>query len=290
MLHESDLNLILFNLFKNRIRMAGIFDIFRKKKVFKEYEFRTVDFNLADEGPIQYAQWLHPGEFGNEVTQENVNFFKQFIKKGDFVIDIGANEGDTTVPMALAAGVTGTTLGLEPNPHVFKVLKVNADLNKEKTNIIPLNFAATAEDGEFVFGSGDPSYGNGGIVGFTHNEKRNTRYTFQVTGKNLNRYLNRHHSELISKLTFIKIDTEGYDKEIIKTIPDLINKCRPHVVTECFGPSTKEEKLELFDLLTSLKYSLYRLDHFNMDVHPLMTRADMVTKKTYNILGIPGGA
>ena len=266
--------------------MAGIFDIFREKKVFKEYEFQVVDFNLADEGLIQHAQWLHPGEFGNVVAQENVNFFKQFIMKGDFVIDIGANEGDTTVPMALAAGVKGITLGIEANPHVFKVLKANADLNKEKANIIPLNFAATAEDGEFVFGSGDPSYGNGGIVGFTHNERRNTRNTFQVTGKNLNQYLNQHYGGFLSRLTFIKIDTEGYDKEIIKTIPDIINRCRPYIVTECFGPSTREEKLELFDLLTAMKYSLYRLDHFNTDVRPLMTRADMVTKKTQDILAI----
>ncbi len=270
--------------------MAGILDIFsrfRKKKVFKEYEFQVVDFNLVDEGLIQYAQWLHPGEFGNVVTQENVDFFKQFIKKGDFVIDIGANEGDTTVPMALATGVGGTTLGIEANPHVFKVLKANADLNKEKTNIIPLNFAATAEDGEYVFGSGDPSYGNGGIVGFTHNETRNTRYTFQVTGKNLDQYLNQHHAGALPKLTFIKIDTEGYDKEIIKTITEILNRYRPYLVTECFGPSTKEEKLELFDLLTAMKYSLLRLDHFKIDVHPLMTRADMVTKKTFDILAIP---
>ena len=246
-----------------------------------------MDFNLADEGLIQHSQWLHPGEFGNVVAQENVNFFKKFIKKEDFVIDIGANEGETTVPMALAADVKGMTLAIEANPHVFKVLKANADLNKQKTNILPLNFAATAVDGEYVFGSGDPSYGNGGIVGFTHNERRNIRYTFQVTGKNLNQYLNQHHAELLPKLTFIKIDTEGYDKEIVKTIPEIMNRYRPYLVTECFGPSTKDEKLELFDLLTSMKYSLHRLDHFNMDAHPLIARADMVAKKTYDILASP---
>ncbi len=142
--------------------------ILKKRKPFKEYKFKETTFNLKDEGAIQYAQWLHPGEFGNQVTQEHVDFFKHYIKKGDFVVDIGANEGDTTVPMALAAGIEGTTLGLEPNPHSFKILVVNAGLNKDKTNIIPLNFAATAVDGEFTFGSGDPSFGNGGIVGFTH--------------------------------------------------------------------------------------------------------------------------
>ena len=99
--------------------------------------------------------------------------------------------------------------------------------------------------------------------------------------------MNQHYGGFLSRLTFIKIDTEGYDKEIIKTIPEIIRRYRPHIVTECFGPSTREEKLELFDLLTAMKYSLYRLDHFNTDVRPLMTRVDMVTKKTHDILAIP---
>ncbi len=258
----------------------------KERKAFKEYEFKTVTFNLQDEGPVQYAQWLHPGEFGNKVNQDNVNFYKQFIKKGDLIIDVGANEGDTTVPMALAAGSEGTRLAFEPNPHIFKILKVNSDFNKDKTNITPLNFAATAEDGEFTFGSGDPSYGNGGIVGFTHNKKRNTRYTFQVTGKNLEQYLKKNYGPQLSKLTFIKIDAEGYDKEIIKTITGIIDEYRPYLVTECFGPATEQEKLELFDLLTSKKYNLYRTD-LTPRVKVKITRENMAVKNTYDILAIP---
>jgi len=258
----------------------------KAKKTFKEYEFKTVTFNLAEDGPVQYAQWLHPGEFGNEVTQENVNFYKQIINKGDFIIDVGANEGDTTVPMAIAAGAEGTTLALEPNPHVFKVLTANAEFNKNKTNIIPLNFAATAQDGEFTFGSSDPSYGNGGIVGFTHNRKRNTRYTFQVTGKNLEQYLTQEYAPLLPRLKFIKIDAEGYDKEIIKTIPGIIETYRPYLATECFGPATAAEKIELFDLLTDKRYNLYRTD-FTQKSTTKITRETMAVRSTYDILAIP---
>ena len=258
----------------------------KAKKTFKEYEFKTVTFNLAEDGAVQYAQWLHPGEFGNEVTQENVNFYKQIINNGDFIIDVGANEGDTTVPMAIAAGAEGTTLALEPNPHVFKVLTANAEFNKNKTNIIPLNFAATAQDGEFTFGSSDPSYGNGGIVGFTHNRKRNTRYTFQVTGKNLEQYLMQEYAPLLPRLKFIKIDAEGYDKEIIKTIPGIIETYRPYLATECFGPATAAEKIELFDLLTAKRYNLYRTD-FTQKSTTKITRETMAVRSTYDILAIP---
>ena len=138
----------------------------KERKQFKEFGFKIVDFLLSKEGKIQYAQWLHPaefsnhpGNFGNVVTQENVDFYRKLVKQGDIVIDIGAHEGDTTVPMALAVGKTGLALALEPNPHSFKVLEANSRLNPEKTQLIPLNFAATAVDGEFTFGSSDPSLG-----------------------------------------------------------------------------------------------------------------------------------
>jgi len=262
-----------------------LFNKLRRKKAFKAYEFRIVDFQLLHDGKVQYAQWLHPGEEIHEVRQENVNFYRKYFKSGDFVIDIGANEGDTTVPMALAAGKDGLTLALEPNPHVFKVLEANAKLNPTNTNIVPLNFAATSHDGEFTFGSGDPSYGNGGIVGFTHNQARNVRYQFQVTGKNMENYLRQNYANDLKRLTFIKIDAEGYDKEIIKTITGLIQEFRPILVTECFGPSTAAEKKELHELLTGLNYDVYRLrDFLDLEPEPL---EQFSGKDTFDVLALP---
>jgi FkbM family methyltransferase len=258
-----------------------------KKKSFQDYSFQQMEFNLVEEGVVQFAQWLHPGEFSHQFNPAYVDFFKRFVKKGDFVIDIGANMGDTTVTMALAAGATGSTLALEPNPHSFKILEENAKLNRDKTNIIALNFAATAEDGEFTFGSGDPSFGNGGIVGFTHNEKRNVRYTFAVKGKNLSKYLLANHTELLPKLTLIKIDTEGYDKEVLKSIPEIIEQYRPYLIVEYFGPSLKSEKYELFDLLTSKGYKQFNIYDFDLAAKVRFGREDINPKKTYNILAVP---
>jgi FkbM family methyltransferase len=278
----------MFNFILGKIRTR------KQKRQFKEFGFKIVDFQLPKQGKIQYAQWLHPAEFinhaghaGNVVTQENVDFYKQFVKEGDLVIDIGAHEGDTTMPMALAVGKTGLTLALEPNPHSFKVLEVNSKLNPEKTQIIPLNFAATTTDGEFTFGSSDASFGNGGIVGFTHNSHRNTRYTFKVQGKNLEQYLNKNYLGHLHKISLIKIDAEGYDKEILKTLPKIIIDYRPYLITECFGPSTSEEKFELFDILSQKEYSLYKLMGFMVQKLAKISRHNMMDKKTFDIIAVP---
>lgn len=258
-----------------------------KKHAFQEYGHRVIDLVLPVDGPIQYAQWLHPGEFGNTVRQENVDFYRQFVKAGDFSIDIGANEGDTTVPLALAVGKNGLVLGLEPNPHAYKVLEANAALNPDKTRIIPLNFAATSTDGEFTFGSGDASFGNGGIVGFTHNRARNVRFTFKVQGRNLQDYLFRHHTNDLNRLSLIKVDAEGYDKEILKTIPRITAEIRPYLITELFGPATATEKLELYDLLSGFGYSLFWLSEFVPGRLSAVSRQDVTRKKTINIMAIP---
>jgi FkbM family methyltransferase len=266
----------------------------RTRKQFKEFGFKIVDFHLSNEGKIHYAQWLHPAEFsnhpgnaGNVVTQESVDFYRHLVQDGDMVIDVGAHEGDTIVPMALAVGKAGVALALEPNPHSFKVLEANARLNPEKTRIIPVNFAATSTDGEFTFGSSDPSFGNGGIVGFTHNANRNIRYTFNVPGKNLEQYVDKNHSGHRHKIALIKIDAEGYDKEIIKTLPKIIRENRPYLITECFGPSTGQEKLELFHILSQLEYELYRLSGFTFKNLTKISQGEMTGKKTFDILAVP---
>ena len=135
----------------------------RRKLGFAEYGCEIRDFHLPHSGHVQYAQWLHPYETPKVISQSSVDSLQRFVTKGDFVIDVGAHTGDTTVPLAIAAGPAGCVLALEPNPYVFKVLEVNASLNRDQTNIVPRSFAATEQDGQFVFHYSDASFCNGGF-------------------------------------------------------------------------------------------------------------------------------
>ncbi|MCA9258692.1 MAG: FkbM family methyltransferase, partial [Planctomycetales bacterium] len=139
--------------------------LFRRRQhvPFAEWGYDVRTFNLPRDGEVQYAQWLHPYETEKPMTQGEVDGLRNFIKPGDFAIDIGAHTGDTTVPMALAAGREGCVLGLEPNPYVFAVLEKNAALNRDQTHIEPRCFAATEQEGKFVFHYSDASFCNGGF-------------------------------------------------------------------------------------------------------------------------------
>lgn len=266
---------------------------FRRKKARRftqEYPSKINSFDLEEEGKIDFANWDNPPNNPIVISQNMVNFFKQFIKKGDLVIDIGANIGDTTVPMALAAGSSGITLGFDSNPYVYKILEINASLNKEKQNIVPLPYAITVKEEEFYYVSSEASFANGGITQTKDSSHGKFYYPDKIKGINLKVFLEQKYSDKITNLSFIKIDTEGYDKEIIKSISDLISDYKPTIVAESFGKSSDEEKIELYDLIQQAGYEIFYFDDFNINakIIKLKNRNEITNwKKTINIYAVP---
>jgi FkbM family methyltransferase len=263
----------------------------RKARRFtQEYPAKIYSFDLKDEGKIEFANWNNPLVAPLLINQEMVDFFKKFIKKGDLVIDIGSNIGDTTVLMALAAGSSGITLGFEPNPYVFKILEKNASLNKEKQNIIPLPYAITVKEEEFFYISSEASFANGGISPTKDSRHGKFIYPDKIKGINLQALLEQKYMDKINNLSFIKIDTEGYDKEIIKSISELIEKYRPVILAESFKYNTSEEKMELYDVIKQHEYEIFYFEDFNINARiiKLEKSSDLASyKKTINIYGLP---
>ncbi|MDB5223966.1 MAG: FkbM family methyltransferase [Chitinophagaceae bacterium] len=262
----------------------------KARRVTQEYPAKIDLFDLKDEGKIDFANWDNPLYTPIVISQKMVDFFKQFIKKGDLVIDIGANIGDTTVPMALAAGPAGIALGFDPNPYVYKILEINATLNKEKQTIVPLPYAITVKEEEFYYVSSEASFSNGGIATTKDSRHGNFYHHEKIKGINLKAFLEENYSDKISGLSFIKIDTEGYDKEIIKSISDLLATYKPTIVAESFGKSTNDEKLELYDVIEKLGYELFYFEDFDIDakVIKLNNRNEITNwKKTINIYAVP---
>src|SRR5215212_8498167 len=124
----------------------------------EEYPFAIESFTLPQEGEIQLARWKHPKEAMKSFSQTGVNAIRRFLGEGDVAIDIGAHTGDTALPLALSVGRSGCVFALEPNPYAFKILQANSTLNREKTRIVPLMFAATQEDGEYEFEYSDAGF------------------------------------------------------------------------------------------------------------------------------------
>jgi FkbM family methyltransferase len=259
----------------------------RQKLGFSEYGHEVRDFPLPDCGLVQFAQWFHPYETPKVVTQSAVDALQRFVAKGDFVIDIGAHSGDTTVPLAIAAGPTGCALALEPNPYVFKVLEVNASLNRDKTNIVPRSFAATEHDGQYVFHYSDASFCNGGFKSQQRWRLYRRKYPLTVQGRNLLDVLRSEFADWLPKLSYVKVDAEGYDRAILASILPILRETQPVIRTEVFRKLLKNERYALFDLLSNIGYRVHRFRGEADLLGESLDRRDMIRDKHFDILAIP---
>ena len=259
----------------------------KQKRTFLEYGYEIKKFNIPGMGTVEYAQWLHPFEQPKTITEGNVSFYRELARPGAMIVDIGAHTGDTTVPMALAVGKEGTVLALEPNKYVYKILDKNASLNRSHTNIIPVCFAATKDEGEFVFNYSDASFNNGGFLSEIHKKNHHHDYTLKVMGKNLEKYLLKNYAEQLKKLDLIKVDAEGYDKEILKTISGILSTYKPTLMVECYKQLDEKERHELFDVIASQGYNLYYIEKFDAGASKeLLEKKNMTDRRHFEMLAI----
>lgn len=252
----------------------------------REYPADVSDVTLAG-GTIRFARWLHPGESHKTVTQESVDALRGFLREGDVAIDIGAHTGDSTMPVALAVGRTGTVFALEPNPYVFRVLALNATLNPASTHIVPLMFAAMPADGEFEFEYSDEGYCNGGfhqaVSAWTHGHFSKLR----VQGRNLMGYLRANAPEALPKVRYIKIDTEGFDRAVAKTLVDLLRDSRPFLKTEIYKHMPAAEREGYFEDLRQLGYRLYKCGEVEYRGEALRQAADLSKWRHFDVFAVP---
>ena len=266
---------------------------FRRKKarrITQEYPPKVDTFFIENVGDVEFANWDNPLASPIKLNSGMIAFFRQFIKEGDLAIDIGANIGDTTVPIGLCTGATGLTIGFDPNPYVYKILEKNSTLNVGKTKILPVPYAISENEDEFYFISSEASFGNGGISKTKDSKHGKFIYPAKIKGINLNNFLVEKYNEWLSKFSFIKIDTEGYDKEIIKSITNLLLKYKPVIIAESFGKSTGEEKMELYEVVENLGYDLYYFEDFdiNAEMQKISTKKEIMNwRQTINICAIP---
>jgi hypothetical protein len=85
----------------------------------------------------------------------------------------------------------------------------------------------------------------------------------------------------------IKIDAEGYDKEILKTIPEILENYKPNLMIECYKALDVEEREELFDLVNGFGYQLYLLENFDLfDEMKKIDKSNMNDKKHFDMLAV----
>jgi len=234
------------------------------KETNNHYGTEVIDLNLLNYN-IKYHRWLHPFQGDWELTElfteDKLNNLSKIITPNTTVIDIGAQSGNMSVAYSLFAD---KVISFECNPAAYEILEKNVDVN---SNIVPFNYAVSDEEGPLEFHYSDDGLCNGGYAQRTDFGVGNTghRIPIDVWAVKLEDFLEWDND----KISLIKIDTEGHDKEILKTIGNIVEEHRPVIITEIYNGLSENEINDLINTIHSLGYKAYDEEINKLDIDDL---------------------
>ena len=177
-----------------------------------------------------------------EYSEGEVDLFRQILRPGDLALDVGANIGVHTIPMARFVGERGSVLAIEPQRPAYQALCGNVALNG-LLNVWCHNVAVGEAPGTLVVPLLDPRKPNnfGGLaLGGEWNGEPVSVIRLDDTPTPACR--------------LIKIDVEGMELQVLRGAANLIERARPILYVE----NDKQEKsTELIRYIDSIGYDLY---------------------------------
>jgi len=209
------------------------------------------DLWLNDTGYID-QQIITKGEFESASTRA----IKHFVKKGDIVLDVGANIGYYTALLSKLVGVSGKVIAFEPTQHYGEVLRRNIEING-LSNVEVVNFGLSNKSQNLIIDIGPSSATLHSPAGFDKvigHEK--------ISLMTLNEFVKQNAPE---KIDFIKIDIDGHEPLFFEGAWDAIEIFSPIVIFEVSHLHYLEAGVaawDFYDLICSKGYKFFYEEDF----------------------------
>jgi FkbM family methyltransferase len=184
-------------------------------------------------------------EIMGEYSEGEVSLFEKILKKGDLVVEVGANMGSHTMPLSKIVGSEGSVIAVEPERHCFYILCANVAINNLR-NVFPFQQAFGDKLGSIVV----PELAQEGSlnVGGTELEQDWSEVPHYPVG------LNSIDNLSLQRLDFLKVDVEGMEEKVLRGGEKTIRQYWPIIYVESDRPE-KDESLRAF--ICSLGYEIY---------------------------------
>lgn len=185
-------------------------------------------------------------EYG-EWSQGEISIIKQLLKPADIVIELGANIGAHTLPLAKIV-TEGLVYAFEPQNIIFQNLCSNISLNS-LTNCICEKFALSNSKKDDLYAwKVDFSIPNNYGANYLQKSKNNFNYSVPVETLD-NKFSN------LKSLKLLKMDIEGMELNALKGGENLIKRTQPFLYFE--NDREGDNSKNLIEYLWNLDYKLY---------------------------------
>jgi len=183
-----------------------------------------------------------------------IKMIKKYLLQNGTFVDVGANMGDITL---IAAKIAKNVIAIEPVPAIAARLQRNCDLNK-LNNVKVVRSAVSNKKGTVSFYlAGKGMHSGMGSFYAEHAKGAKTK----VRAETLDEIIGD------SKIDFIKIDTEGHDRNVIMGAKKTIKKNRPIIIYEDADDCEKLSDIpqsEIDKFLGGLGYKQKKFDEQNV--------------------------
>jgi FkbM family methyltransferase len=157
--------------------------------------------------------------------------FLSLLRRGDTVVDIGANAGYYTLLFSHLVGPRGQVHAFEPVPPTFARLQANVRQAGRSANVILNNQAMADEEKETELYLPGNDHGQAALTAHTFGSwaTEDSVRTFACRATTLDAYAERHG---VDSLSFVKCDVEGAELLVLRGAAETIRRTRPLLFLE----------------------------------------------------------
>lgn len=180
-----------------------------------------------------------------------LTYIFQQVKPGMVAVDVGANAGYQTIIMADRVGSAGKVYAFEPNPDTRLRLIRNLELNPELLSRVVVSEKGVGNKSDIFYLSIDDrpeAFGNAGLIENSSNPEH-----LKVEVVTLDEFIPE-------EISFIKIDVEGMELEVLQGAIQKIKDNHPIIVFETLTTEPPETHKPIEDFLRQFDYKIYCYD------------------------------
>ncbi len=189
----------------------------------------------------------------------------KYIKKGDVVIEAGANLGSETLLLSRMVGDGGHVYGFEPNPYTFERLSINVAINELK-NVNVYDIAIGEKDGEISFNIYPKGFCNPGMSSKYMATSQTRKITVQQ--QTLDSFV---AAKGISKVDFIKMDIQGAEMDLLNGAHVTLSTYKPTIFTEAL--QEYNDVKTLYNKMKEYGYNIYMVEENGLGKMPAVNDA-----------------
>lgn len=252
-----------FVLFRTKLKLTSVIlkiKIGKMNEIAVKHGNYKLNFHNDGDGNELLYHTFWKKYFTNEKKQ-----LETYVKEGDTVIDAGANLGIFTLILSELVGKNGKVYSFEPSKKIFNKLNQTIQLNK-LTNVEAFNLGLGNEEKK------DSLFYNPEQTGLSTmiEDESETTITEEIGITTLDNF----SEKIKDRISLIKIDTEGYEPEVLLGAINVIKKDLPVIYIE-LGGEHQDSSSEALNLLNELNYEC---DAFEIDLKKVPSGTNFIAK------------